>query len=88
MGVVLLMRGRRREARPATTKLDVMRDVCVKKTRERHAVREMLRHEAPWGVCRTGDEGRPFGAAVQAEAPNHPELLRPKAVVVSVREKA
>jgi len=76
--------------KPPTLRLRsvIMGDVCVKKTRERHAVREMLRHEAPWGVCRTGDEGRPFGAAVQAEAPNHPELLRPKAVVVSVREKA
>lgn len=47
----------------------------------------MLRHDAPWGACCTGDEGGPFGAAVQAEAPNHPELLQPKAVVVSVRGK-
>jgi hypothetical protein len=42
---------------------------------------------APWGACCTGDEGRSFGAAVQAEAPNYPELLQSKAVVVSVRGK-
>ncbi len=47
----------------------------------------VLRHDAPWGACCTGDEGGPFGAAVQAEAPNHPKLLQPKAVVVSVRGK-
>jgi len=38
--------------------------------------------------CWTKDEGRPFGAAVQAEASNHLKLLRSKVVVVSVREKA
>jgi len=36
----------------------------------------------------TRDEGRPLGAALQEEAPNHLKLLRPKAVVVSVKEKA
>ena len=48
----------------------------------------LLRHDAPSGACRTGDEGGPFGAALQEGAPNPPERLRSKAVVVSVREKA
>ena len=34
------------------------------------------------------DGGGPSGAALQGEASNHPELLRSRAVVVSVREKA
>lgn len=34
------------------------------------------------------DEGRPFGTAMQVEVPNHRKLLRTKAVVVSVTEKA
>ena len=34
------------------------------------------------------DGGRPSEAALQGEASNHPELLRSRAVVVSVREKA
>lgn len=38
--------------------------------------------------CCTRDEGRPLGAALQEEAPNHLKLLRSKAVVVSVKEKA
>ena len=40
--------------------------------------------------CRNseGDGGRPSGAALQGEASNSPELLRSRAVVVSVREKA
>ena len=33
--------------------------------------------------CCTSDEGRPFEAAVQAEASNHPLLLRSRDVVVS-----
>ncbi len=37
--------------------------------------------------CCVEDEGRPLEAALQEEASNHSELLRPKAVVVSVREK-
>jgi hypothetical protein len=36
----------------------------------------------------TRDEGRPLGAAVQAEASNHLKLLWSKAMVVSVKEKA
>ncbi len=49
----------------------------------------MLRHEHSKTVrnC-TKDEGRPFGAAWQAEAPNHLKLLWSKAPVVSVEEKA
>jgi hypothetical protein len=35
-----------------------------------------------------GDVGRPYGVALQGEAPNHRELRRPKAEVVSVAEKA
>ena len=38
--------------------------------------------------CCTRDEGRPLGAAVQAEASNHPPLLRLRGVVVSRWEKA
>ena len=40
--------------------------------------------------CRNskGDGGRSSGAALQGEASNNPELLRSRAVVVSVREKA
>ena len=37
--------------------------------------------------CCTKDEGRPLGAAVQAEASNHLKLLWSKAMVVSVKEK-
>jgi hypothetical protein len=49
----------------------------------------MLRHEHSKTVrnC-TKDEGRPFGAALQGEAPNHLKLLGSKAPVVSVEEKA
>ncbi len=36
----------------------------------------------------TRDEGRPLGAALQEEAPNHLELLWLRARVVSVKEKA
>ncbi len=45
----------------------------------------MLRHERSETVrnC-TKDEGRPFGAALQGEAPNHLKLLGSKAPVVSV----
>ena len=38
--------------------------------------------------CCAGDGGRPSGAALQGEASNSRELLRSKAVVVSVTEKA
>ena len=38
--------------------------------------------------CRTEDEGRPLGAAIQVEASNHRKLLWSKAAVVSVTEKA
>ena len=34
-------------------------------------------------LCCMRDEGRPLGAAVQAEASNHPLVLRPKGVVLS-----
>jgi hypothetical protein len=34
------------------------------------------------------DEGRPLGAAMQVEVPNHLKLLWTKAMVVSVEEKA
>ncbi len=36
----------------------------------------------------TKDEGRPFEAVLQGKASNHLKLLRSKAVVVSVEEKA
>jgi len=57
----------------------------------------MVRHEGAEGrpirstesvPCCTEDEGRPLGAAIQVEASNHLKLLRAKAVVVSVKEKA
>jgi hypothetical protein len=38
--------------------------------------------------CCTGDEGRPLGAGVQAQAPNRLKLQRSRAVVGSVEEKA
>ena len=40
------------------------------------------------GANYTRDEGRPFGAAIQVEASNHRKQLWPKAMVVSVTEKA
>jgi len=39
-------------------------------------------------VCCASDGGRPSGFAWQAESPNHRKLLRSRAVVVSVAEKA
>ena len=36
----------------------------------------------------TRDEGRPLGAGLQEQASNHLKLLRSKALVVSVEEKA
>jgi hypothetical protein len=38
--------------------------------------------------CCVGDGGRPSGTALQGEVPNHRKLLRLRAVVVSVAEKA
>jgi RNA-directed DNA polymerase len=38
-------------------------------------------------LCCVRDEGRPLGAGVQAQAPNHRELLRSRAGVVSVTAK-
>jgi len=38
-------------------------------------------------LCYIEDEGRPLGAAMQVEAPNHLKLLWSKAMVVSVKEK-
>ena len=38
--------------------------------------------------CCTKDEGRPLGAALQEEAPNHLKLRWSRAMVVSVKEKA
>ena len=38
--------------------------------------------------CLAEDEGRPLEAAIQVEASNHRKLLWPKAMVVSVTEKA
>jgi hypothetical protein len=42
-------------------------------------------HRAPRSC--TEDEGRPLGAVMQVEAPNHLKLLWTKAMVVSVKEK-
>ena len=59
-------------------------------------MRMIVRHEgaerrplwSPNAVpCCTGDEGRPLGAVMQVEAPNHLKLLWSKAMVVSVKEK-
>jgi len=43
-----------------------------------------------WFVPRggTGDEGRPLGAGLQEQAPNHLKLHWLRAIVVSVEEKA
>ena len=41
-----------------------------------------------YALCCIRDEGRPLGAAIQVEAPNHRKLLWSKAMVVSVTEKA
>ena len=38
--------------------------------------------------CLAEDGGRPSGAAIQVEAPNHRKLLWLRAMVVSVTEKA
>jgi hypothetical protein len=38
--------------------------------------------------CCAGDGGWPSGTALQGEVSNHRELLRSRAVVVSVAEKA
>src|SRR5215831_5990265 len=38
--------------------------------------------------CCTRDEGRPLEAGLQGQASNHLKLLWPKAMVVSVKEKA
>ena len=38
--------------------------------------------------CCTRDEGRPFAVGLQGQAVNHLKLLWPKAMVVSVEEKA
>jgi hypothetical protein len=38
--------------------------------------------------CCVGDGGGPSGTALQGEVPNHRKLLRLRAVVVSVAEKA
>ena len=38
--------------------------------------------------CCAGDGGRPSGIALQGEVSNHRKLLRSRAVVVSVAEKA
>ena len=47
-----------------------------------------LCHEDVETSCCVTDEGRPFGAALWEEAPNSHELLRLKAAVVNVMEKA
>ena len=49
---------------------------------------ESIRLPSSRELCLTEDEGRPFEAAVQAEASNHRKLLWTKAMVVSVTEKA
>lgn len=41
-----------------------------------------------WMRCCVGDGGRPSGTALQGEVSNHRKLLRLRAVVVSVAEKA
>lgn len=54
-----------------------------------HATRAalVLCQEGAKAPCCTRDEGRPFGAALQEEAPNYHELLRSKAAVVNVMVK-
>jgi hypothetical protein len=46
----------------------------------------MENHYNVW--CCVGDEGRSFGGGLQGQPSNHLKLLRAKAVVVSVKEKA
>ena len=47
-----------------------------------------LCQEARESACCSEDEGRSFGVVLQEKAPNNHELLRSKAVVVNVVEKA
>ena len=59
-------------------------DDCMSRTHKEE--RWSSRRYRMW--CCIGDGGRPSGAALQGEAPNHRKLLRSRAVVVSVAEKA
>jgi len=62
--------------------------LCDTRTIVRHEGAERRPSWSPEIVpCCTGDEGRPLGAAMQVEAPNHLKLLWSKAMVVSVKEK-
>ena len=51
------------------------------------SVRGLCQEDARASCC-TKDEGGPFGAALQGEASNNHKLLRSKAAVVNVMEKA
>jgi len=53
----------------------------------RYARPGVLCQEDARASCCVRDEGRPFGAALQGEASNRQELLRPKPAVVNVLVK-
>ena len=56
--------------------------VKLMETQVRHETRRKSE-----GVCCMRDEGRPLGAGLQGQAPNHLKLLWLKARVVSVKAK-
>ena len=63
---------------------------CISATANHHAAWPLCRHFQPVSAPRscTRDEGRPLGAGLQGQAPNHLKLLWSNARVVSVKEKA
>jgi len=54
----------------------------------RHEGAGVRRQPHKMQLCCTEDESRSLGTAMQVEVSNHLKLLRTKAVVVSVKEKA
>ena len=54
----------------------------------RHEGADMWRKPHKMQLCCTEDGSRPPETAIQVEVSNHLKLLRTKAVVVSVKEKA
>ena len=59
-----------------------------KMVRHERRRRDRCRRSDPFEACCIRDVGGPYGAALQGEAPNHRELRRSRAGVVSVAEKA
>jgi len=74
----------RRRKGLANYRLTRYADDCAPRTLRR----TRCRRSRPPKWCCARDGGRPSGAALQGEAPNHRPLLRSRAVVVSVTDKA